>query len=385
METGKTEIGLKFLAVVPHYNHNATLRQVAQGCLDQNCPVLIVDDGSTVSPQEDIKDLKVDFIRLKQNCGKGFAILTAAAWARERGFTHIITIDADAQHSPEEIPLFINAAKQAPQNLIIGVRKFDESVPFSSRFGRKFGNFWVHLQTGSPVQDIQSGYRCYPLEILRVLKIYFKRYAFEVEITVRALWAGFKVTEVPISVVYTKQRISHFSKFKDNLRLTVLNTWLTIRSMLPLSHRQYIKTDKGLAKKSYWQTLKENLSQKDSIKRNALSAGWAIFCGSLALPGIRQVLLFWGAGWWNLNRLLAICFEKFCIGPFIPALCIETGFFIRNGHFLTEFTLDTLGKQIFQRVWEWFLGSLIVAPVLAFITFIIVLGVGFVLQRSLND
>lgn len=385
METGKTKTELKFLAVIPHYNHNASLKQVAQGCLAQNCPVLIVDDGSTTSPEQTVEGLNVSFIRHKTNSGKGSAILTAATWARKNGFTHIITIDADAQHNPAQIPLFIQAAKQSPQALIIGVREFDESVPFSSRFGRKFGNFWVHLQTGTPVNDIQSGYRCYPLEMLKVLKVYFKRYAFEVEIVVRALWAGFKVKEVPVSVVYTKQRISHFSKFKDNLRLTLLNTYLTLRSMLPIAHRQYIKTDDGLAKQKYWQTLKDNIAQKGSTKRNALSAAWGIFCGSLGLPGLRQILLFWGAGWWNLNRLLSIGFEKFCIGPFIPALCIEAGYFMRNGHFLTQFTLDTLGKQILQRVWEWVLGSFIVAPLLAFITFITVAAAGFILQRSLND
>lgn len=385
METGETETKLKFLTVIPHYNHGGSLRQVAQGCLARGIPVLIVDDGSSISPEEQIKDLDVSFIRHSANKGKGSAILTAAAWAQERGFSHIITIDADGQHNPEEIPAFVKAAEQAPQALIIGVREFDKSVPFSSRFGRKFGNFWVHLQTGTAVNDIQSGYRCYPAEMLKVLKVYFKRYAFEVEIVVRALWAGFKVKEVPVSVVYGRERISHFSKFKDNLRLTVLNTYLTIRSMLPIAHRQYIKTDEGLAKKSFWQTLKDNIAQKGSIKRNAVSAAWGIFCGSLGLPGFRQVLLFWGAGWWNLNRLLSIGFEKFCIGPFIPALCIEAGFYMRNGHFLTQFTLDTLGRQILQRVWEWVLGSLVVAPLLAFLTFIIVAAAGFILQRSLND
>lgn len=69
--------------------------------------------------------------------------------------------------------------------------------------------------------------------------VFSKRYAFEAEVPVRALWAGFGLKEVDVSVEYPKDRISHFSLLKDNFRLSVLNTYLTIRSMLPIPHRQY--------------------------------------------------------------------------------------------------------------------------------------------------
>lgn len=385
METRNAATQVTFLVVIAHYNHCATLRQVAQQCRAVWPHVLVVDDGSEESPQSCLGGLDVQFIRQTPNQGKGTAILAGAAWAKEHGFNHIVTIDADAQHDPREIPLFISAAKAHPQALILGVRKFDNTVPFGSRFGRKFGNFWVRVQTGKKVQDIQSGYRCYPVAMLNVLTVWSKRYAFEVEVVVRALWAGFSVEEVAISVTYSKQRISHFSQWKDNLRLTVLNTYLTIRSMLPIAHRQYQQVAGKLTEQNYLQTLRNNLTAPGSTVRNATSAAWGIFCGSIAFVGIRQVWLFWGAGWWNLNRLLCVGFEKLCIGPFIPALCIEVGYFLRHGHWLTEFTLTTLGKQALQRVWEWILGSLVVAPCLAGITFVVVVILGWVLRRSLHE
>ena len=95
--------------------------------------------------------------------------------------------------------------------------------------------------------------------------------------------------------------------------------------------------------------------------------------------------LFGGAGWWNLNRLLCVGFEKLCIGPFVPALCIEVGYFLRHGQWLTQFNMTTLGRQALQRVWEWLLGSLVVAPLLAGITFVLVAGVGWILHRSLHE
>ncbi|MBP5617039.1 MAG: glycosyltransferase family 2 protein [Elusimicrobiaceae bacterium] len=385
METRQTAAQITFLVVLPHYNHLKTLRTVAQQCLAVWPHVLVVDDGSAAFPDTCLQGLHVELLRQTPNQGKGTAIKAGAAWAQEHGFSHIITIDSDGQHDPQEIPLFIQAATQNPQALILGVRKFDETVPFGSRFGRKFGNFWVHVQTGKAVHDIQSGYRCYPIDLLNTLQVWSKRYAFEVEVVVRALWAGFKVEEVPVSVSYTGERISHFSQWKDNLRLTVLNTYLTMRSMLPIAHRQYEEVAGALVKKSYWQILKDNLATPGSVLRNALSAAWGIFCGSIAFVGIRQVWLFWGAGWWNLNRLLCVGFEKLCIGPFIPALCIEVGYFVRHGHWLTEFTLTTLGKQALQRVWEWILGSLLVAPCLAVITFGIVAALGWAFRRSLHE
>ena len=379
---------MKVLIVIPHYNHSATLRRVAEGCLAL-CPhVAVFDDGSTVSPEKELAGLKVSFIRFAQNRGKGVVIQEAAKWAHAHGYTHLVTIDADGQHHPNDFPLLLAAAKQNPLALVIGKRKFDKkTVPFSSRFGRAFGGFWVHLQTGKPIGDIQSGYRCYPADLLLCQRYWCKRYAFEVEVTVRALWAGFPVEEVDISVTYPKNRISHFSGLKDNLRLTVLNTYLTIRSMLPVPHRQYCRVSqpkKPVKKRGYWEVMIENLKHPDSAVKNAFSAAWGIFCGSIAFPGVRQVMLFMGAGWWNLNRVLTISFEKLCIGPSVPALCIEAGYFIRYGRFLTEFNLTTLGHQFLQRVWEWVIGSFVVAPLLAALTFGLVWVIGKLLTRGLN-
>ena len=376
---------LKYAIVIPHYNHNGTLRRVAEGCLKKNPDVVIFDDGSTVSPAPQLSGLPVTLVRFKENRGKGQMISEAARWAKEHGFTHIVTIDSDGQHRHQDYPALVRLSRSCAKAIIIGKRKFDKKeVPFSSRFGRAFGGFWVHLQTGKKVTDIQSGYRIYPVDLLLTLPLWSKRYAFEVEVVVKALWAGFEVREKEISVVYPKNRVSHFSALKDNLRLAILNTYLTIRSMLPIPHRQYVTTGKKIEKRGYWESMIENLKKPGSAAKNAVSAAWGIFCGSIALPGVRQVMLFGGAGWWNLNRLLAISFEKFCIGPIIPALCIEVGFFLRNGRFLTEFNLTTLGRQFLSRVWEWILGSLVVAPVLAVITFVVVWFIGKLITRGLD-
>lgn len=372
---------MRCLLVIPHYNHWATLPDVARACVAYG-PVAVFDDGSNPFLRNIPDGVPVTLIHFEKNRGKGVMIKEAARYALQNGFTHILTIDADGQHNPADIAALLAVAQNKPQDLIIGVRQMDKSVPFSSRFGRKFGGFWVHLQTGKPCADIQSGLRVYPAALACQVPTWCARYAFEVEIVVRACWAGFSFTQVPVRVNYPKDRISHFNKLKDNLRLTFLNTYLTLRSMLPIPHRRLAaQADGTLQKTSYWAALKEHLKRPGMASYNACSAAWGIFCGSIALPGIRQVFLFGGAGWWNLNRILVIGFEKLCIGPFIPALCIEVGFFMRYGRFLTEFNFTTLGRQFLSRVWEWFTGSLLVAPLLAGVTFVIVWAVSKFLAR----
>lgn len=379
---------MKFLTVIPHYNHARTLRSVAEDCLRYSQDVAVFDDGSDQNPAALLQGLPVAVMRFEKNRGKGAVILDAARYAKEKGFTHIVTIDADGQHQAQDIPLLIKCAEKHPRALIIGARRFNpQKVPFSSRFGRKFGGFWVHLQTGKKVSDIQSGFRCYPVEMLLCQRFLCKRYSFEVEAAVKALWSGFGVAETDVSVIYPQDRVSHFSAVKDNLRLSLLNTHLTLRAMLPIPHRQYTsdKQTGQTVKRGYWEAMADNLKQPGSITKNAVSAAWGIFCGAIALPGIRQVMLFFGAGWWNLNKILSISFEKLCIGPFVPALCIEAGYFLRYGRFLTEFNLTTLGRQFLSRVWEWLLGSLIVAPLLAAVTFAAVWVIGLILHRSLRE
>ena len=161
---------MKPLIVIPLFNHAKTLRDVAERCLKYG-EVLIVDDGSTDNGLAEISDLAVATISHTKNKGKGQAILTAADYAIGQGKTHIVTIDADGQHFPEDIPLFLEAIKKNSETILVGSRDFNgPNVPGASKFGRNFSNFWLRVQTGSKLGDVQSGFRAYPLEIFTVVK-----------------------------------------------------------------------------------------------------------------------------------------------------------------------------------------------------------------------
>ncbi|MDR2709046.1 MAG: glycosyltransferase family 2 protein, partial [Elusimicrobiota bacterium] len=379
-------MNVKCLVVIALYNHAKTIRQVAQGCLKFCNDVLVVDDASTDGGLKEVDELPIYKISLVKNKGKGNAILEAVKFAKSNSFTHIITIDADAQHFSSDIVLFLDQISKTPNSIIIGVRDFTGlNIPAASKFGRKFGGFWVKIQTGKTIADIQSGFRVYPIFIFGKFPIYSKRFDFEVEIIVKALWAGFDVQEIAIKVFYPpkKERVSHFNFFFDNVRLGILNTYLTFRAMIPIPHKKYIFSHQKIQSLNPFKAVLSQLKEKNNPLILGLSGGWAAFCGTLALPGVRNIILLFGVGWWNLNRLVAFSLDKLAMPPFIPFVCIETGYFIRHGHFLTHASWQVIGREFGYRVWEWFLGSLIVAPIFGFLVGLVVFVIGCILRRGL--
>jgi glycosyltransferase involved in cell wall biosynthesis len=364
---------IKILLVIPVFNHGKTLRDVVQRALQTGTRVMVVDDGSTDGGLETLSGLEVLTIRHSENRGKGAAILTAAREAERLGMTHLVTIDADGQHDPADFLRFLPVIRENPLALVVGIRIFDKkTTPFLSRFGRSFSNFWFRVQTSGSLKDTQSGFRAYPVAVLTWLKLHDRRYSFEVEVLVKAAWAGIEIKEVDISVHYppAQERISHFHLIKDNLALSLLNTRLTMRAILPLPQKRFLPTAEGLENISIFHPVKSLriLSRNTSPKLLALSAGMGVFIGTLPLVGFWTITVLIMANYFGLSKIAALTSNQLCNHPVVPALCIELGYFSRHGRFLTEFSLNTLGYQGLERIFEWLIGSLVLAPVFGLLT-----------------
>jgi glycosyltransferase involved in cell wall biosynthesis len=364
---------VRVIIVIPVYNHGKTLRDVVLRALQTGVEVMVVDDGSTDRGMETLAGLKVTAIRHRENRGKGVAILTAAKEAERLGMTHIVTIDADGQHDPADFRHFLPVIREYPQALVVGNRIFDKKAsPLLSRVGRSFSNFWFRVQTSGSLKDTQSGFRAYPVAVLTWLKLHDKRFSFEIEVLVKAAWAGIEIKEVDVSVHYLppRERISHFNLVKDNLALSLLNTKLTMRAVLPLPHKRFIPSAEGLENISVFHPLRSLriLSRNTSPTLLALSAGMGVFIGTLPLVGFWTITVLITANYFGLSKITALSSNQVCNHPLVPALCIELGYFFRNGRFLTEFSLNTLGYQGLERIFEWLIGSLILAPVFGLIT-----------------
>jgi len=369
----------KILLVIPLYNHGATVRTVVEKGLEAGWPVLVVDDGSSDGGLDRVGDLGCATLRFEVNRGKGAAILAGARWAAERDYARIITVDADDQLDPGEARLLAEAAGD-PQALVIGARRMDRSnAPGASLFGRRFSNFWVRLECGRDLADTQSGYRLYPVRELLQLAPRCRRYDFEVEVLTRAAWSGLPILTVEVSVNYPPgaERVSHFHQLKDNLRLTALHSRLVLRALWPWPHRRLRERSPEQATAELRQKLsllhpvnflKTICREHTSAMQLAAAAWMGVFLGALPLLACHTVAIIYVCHRLHLNKLAAVTASQLCMPPVVPVLCIQLGYLLRQGGWLTEFTWDTLVLQAPLRLWEWLLGSLFLGPLLGLAT-----------------
>ncbi len=236
-------VPLRAAIVIPVYNHGAKVRKVVEKCLQFRLPVVVVDDGSTDCTSDVLASLSgITVIRHEENRGKGASLLTGFA-AVLQSADWAITIDADGQHNPNDIPLLTCAASGGQRPLVIGKRTEMEqkNVPWTSRWGRKFGNFWVWASCGRWLFDSQSGFRIYPLPETLHLGTQARRFQFEVEVLVRAVWRGIPIVETPVHAIYGPpgERVSHFRPWLDFWRNTQTFTKLiATRVLIPVRFRK---------------------------------------------------------------------------------------------------------------------------------------------------
>ena len=217
---------MTFCIVIPVYNSPYIL-EVIEEILAFGYQIIVVDDGSHEKIL--IKHNNVHLITHKFNQGKGAAILSGAKEAKKLGYEFFITMDADKQHISSQIQKLVDSYKE--NHIVIGNRDFSSrNVPNSSKFGRKFSNFWVKLETLQSLGDTQSGFRAYPINILD-LTLNNSRFDFEIDILSKHSWSGGKFIDVEVECYYPPagERISHFDKINDNIRLTIMHTKLIIQ------------------------------------------------------------------------------------------------------------------------------------------------------------
>jgi glycosyltransferase involved in cell wall biosynthesis len=222
-------------ALVPSLDNALTIGDVAAGIRALGLTVIVIDDGSTDGTGQAARDAGAEVLRHETNRGKGAALQTGWEAAAARGFSHVITLDADGQHAPSDIPRFLERLQQTPDALLVGDRPMTgEHVPKSSRIGRAVSDFmlWAAAskEIGAERPDTQCGFRVYPLGHVRQLPLRGRRYEFEMEVLVRAAWVGVPVLSVPISVHYPPEdeRVSHFHKWRDNARIVGVYTRLML-------------------------------------------------------------------------------------------------------------------------------------------------------------
>jgi hypothetical protein len=223
--------------LIPIYEHGSTIRRVVESLAPVDLPLVIVDDGSGPETEATLDRIArafdwVDVRRHAVNQGKGAALVTGYHVAAERGFTHVIQLDADDQHEAADVCRFLAVARERPDALVLGQPIFGADVPKSRLYGRKLSVGLVWLATLSrDVRDPLCGFRCVPLSpVLHLVDRVpmGRRMDFEPELAVRLVWMGVPVSNVATRVRYLPGGISHFDVIWDDLRLAWLYTRLSL-------------------------------------------------------------------------------------------------------------------------------------------------------------
>ena len=205
------------IALIPAYEEGprvAAVVEVASGIL----PVVVVDDGSTDDTASAAERAGATVIRQHPNAGKGAALRAGFRYALQRSVAGAVTLDADGQHDPAEIPSFLEVFRDRRPGLIVGRRDFS-AMPPVRRLSNVVGGAAVSLALGRNVPDNQSGFRLVGRELMRaMLASEESGFEFEVEMIARCVALGLPIEWLPIRTIYAGEPshiapLRHFTEF----------------------------------------------------------------------------------------------------------------------------------------------------------------------------
>jgi len=205
------------LALIPAWNEATRIGPVVEATR-AFLPVLVVDDGSQDDTSAVAEAAGATVVRHTSNRGKGVTLVTGFTWALARDYEAVVTLDADGQHDPAEIPKFLAAYRAGAGDLIIGRRDFSQT-PFPRRYTNPiFGSWLFSWALGTRIYDSQSGYRLYGRHLLERVDLTTTGFDLEVEVIVQAVCAGMHIGWVDIRTIYGVGEVSYFHPVKDSAR-----------------------------------------------------------------------------------------------------------------------------------------------------------------------
>ncbi|MFN3681181.1 MAG: glycosyltransferase family 2 protein [Nitrospira sp.] len=229
-----------YWVVIPAYNEVATVREVALRARRQCRNVIVVDDASSDGTHQVLEGLDVTVLRNDVNRGKAGSLVRGFEYALSRGAIGILTLDADGQHAPEDIPRFLEQARREPAALLIGVRCRDQRRAHFWRYAANCcADFWISWASGQVIEDSQSGFRLYPALLLQMVKIPHgpnRSFVYESEILIEAARKGTVIQNLTVGVGRrSASSPSHFRPLLDVARITKMVAWkLVSRGMYPV-------------------------------------------------------------------------------------------------------------------------------------------------------
>jgi len=211
---------------IPAFNEERTIAKVVIGAQKYADAVVVCDDGSSDLTGEIAERLGAEVVRHEKNLGYGAALRSLFKRARELNADVFVTLDADGQHDPAEIPIVVEPVIDGEADVVIGSRFVDESLaramPWYRRAGIKFITRLVNNSSKYGVKDAQSGFRAYSRKALQCLSLLEDGMGVSVEILLNARKCGLKIKEVSASCAYSGvEKTSHKNPFRHGAEVVM--------------------------------------------------------------------------------------------------------------------------------------------------------------------
>ena len=374
---------MKACIVIPCYNHASTIAEVAQAAAVHG-PVIVVDDCST-DPVRLPAGIQV--IRFDRNRGKAAALRAGFQCAAEHGYTHVITMDADGQHSAEDVPQFLAIAKREPCALLVGVRDFVAAgAPTGRRRTNAFSNFWFRVQTGLRLNDTQCGFRCYPLSLVQRLRTRSERYAFELEVLVRSAWSGATLVTVPVQCSYRPDQVlrSHFRPWLDMWQISRLNSRLTMQAFLvPQTLRAAWSVGRVQTRREVIREFFAEHAHEPGQLAGAVGLG--LFFAIMPIWGYQMLAAAALAHRLRLNKAIALVASNISIPPVAPFILwggLELGNWLFTGQWLELSAGAMTRATVWEHLGHWFVGSIVLAMAVGATGMALAYGVARLMRRG---
>jgi glycosyltransferase involved in cell wall biosynthesis len=194
---------MRTCALIPAFNEAPYIATVVKGAQPYVEQVVVIDDGSGDETAQVARAAGATCLRSETNCGKATALRTGIAFARAQDFTHVLTLDGDGQHLPEDIPVLLRVAEETGADLVIGARFFDRArMPRARYYSNTIGSRLASVLVGCEIRDSQSGFRLFRLDKLCETKLRSRCYELEMEVLIKMAQSGGTIAHAPVHMVY---------------------------------------------------------------------------------------------------------------------------------------------------------------------------------------
>ncbi|MBN2302013.1 MAG: DUF2062 domain-containing protein [Lentisphaerae bacterium] len=360
--------------VIASYSTSDALSKTIAQCLASHLKVVVNAPINHVAA-EILRNDMVHFLNEIGTHSRGSVIMAAAEYARSNGAAYLLTLNANGKAPvlAEDLESLIKDIEKNGNMIVIGHRS--EHVKSAS-------DLIVRMETGANVDDPACVLRIYPLEYLCKLRLNQSSPCFELEALIKLLWAGLRAKSVPLSGRYNLSTDGH-----PALACTIfLHLRFLARQMLPFPHRRLVRRQFDIMRllRHPRQFIAALLTEHATPGGLAVSSAVGVFLGTIPLLFCHTAAIIYVTTRLNLNKIMAIAIQHICLPPFVPVLCVEVGYYLRYGRWLTEISINTVIAQLHHRIFEWFLGSLVVAPLLSTLVAIVVFALAKISAQHTN-